>query len=185
MPLSDNSSKWSANSSIIGSPNFWLLVYDPVIPAQQVYTSGTAGLSLINANGVNTVTLSPTYVQRRDSPPHYEYNAIVSTSPNLNIVCDVATRNMSPGATSNVYTDCTAFILFRFGNLDRTTINERPAMEWADVVASIGSYFALVQFVCWVISGLAWTSIDTEPEVPESAGAAERPSESCKRTECV
>lgn len=144
----DNSSQWGANSSIIANPNLWLLVYDPVIAPQQAYLTGTAGLSLINANGVTTVTLTPTYVQRRDSPPHYEYEAIISTSSFLNIICDVATRNALADATSNAYADCTAFILFRFANLDRTTFRERPVMEWADVVASIGSYFALVQFVC-------------------------------------
>ena len=144
-----------------------MLVYDPAIPAQEAYTSGTAGLSLINGNGFTTVTLSPTYVRRKGVTPHYEYNAAMSTSPNLNVACDVAAGNTSAvstqGMSSNAsaYSLCYASIAFRFATMQRTTITERPVMSWADVVASVGSYFALVQFVCWVISGVAWTGTDS------------------------
>jgi hypothetical protein len=159
----DNLSQWSTSSSIIGSPNLWLLVYDPVIPAQEAYTTGTSGLSLINANGFTTVTLNPTYVQRKDSLAHYEYSAVISTSSNLNVVCDVASHSApTPNATAiNVNTDgyavCHASIAFRFATLEQTTVTEIPEMEWGDVVASVGSYFALVQFACWVLSGVALT----------------------------
>ena len=149
--------------NIRGYPNFWLLVYDPTIPAQEAYKSGTAGLTLINANGFTTVTLTPSYFKRRDSLPHYEYDAQVSTTPMLDVVCDVAERNMKladakvKGPNDNAYATCYAFIAIRYANLERETATERPVMEWGDVVMSVGSYFALVQFVCWVVSGLAWT----------------------------
>ena len=160
----DNSSRWVSRDSILrDSPNVWLLVYDPVIPAQEAYETGTAGLTLMNANGFTTITLTPNYMRRRDSTPHYEYDAQVNTSPMLDVVCDVATRNMSSAnkkvktPESNAYAPCDAPIAFRFANLERQTATERPAMQWVDVVMSVGSYFALVQFVCWVFSGLAWS----------------------------
>ena len=160
----DNSSRWVPGDSILrDSPNVWLLVYDPVIPAQEAYETGTAGLTLMNANGFTTITLTPNYMRRRDSTPHYEYDAQVNTSPMLDVVCDVATRNMSLAnetvktPESNAYAPCYAPIAFRFGNLERQTATERPAMQWGDIIMSVGSYFALVQFVCWVFSGLAWS----------------------------
>ena len=169
--IADNSSRWvSKNSLLRDSPNVWLLVYDPVIPAQEAYETGTAGLTLMNANGFTTITLTPNYMLRRDSTPHYEYDAQVNTSPMLDVVCDVATRNMSSSAStnnktvdktqsneSNAYAPCNAPIAFRFANLERQTATERPAMQWGDIVMSVGSYFALVQFVCCVFSGLAWS----------------------------
>jgi hypothetical protein len=138
-----------------------LLVYDPAIPAQEAYTTGTAGLSILNGNGFTTVTLNPTYVQRKDSPPHYEYNSQFYTSPFLNIVCDVGTRSTTSTDDENAYADCTAYIVFRFATLERAILTEKPVMSWMDVVMNVGSYFALVQFVCWVISGLAWTGSDS------------------------
>ena len=160
----DNSSPWVSGDSILrDSPNVWLLVYDPVIPAWEAYETGTAGLTLMNANGVTTITLTPNYMRRRDSTPHYEYDAQVNTSPMLDVVCDVATRNMSLAnetvktPESNAYAPCYAPIAFRFANLQRQTATERPAMQWGNIVMSVGSYFALVQFVCWVFSGLAWS----------------------------
>ena len=160
----DNSSQWgSGDSTPRASPNVWLLVYDPVIPAQEAYETGTAGLTLLNANGYTTITLTPNYMRRRDSAPHYEYNAQVNTSPMLDVVCDVATRNMSLAndtvktSEANAYAPCHAPIAFRFANLQRQTATERPAMQWGDIIMSVGSYFALVQFVCWVSSGVAWS----------------------------
>ena len=160
----DNSSKWVSGDSILrDSPNVWLLVYDPVIPAQEAFETGTAGLTLVNANGFTTITLTPNYFRPRNSTPHYEYDAQVNTSSMLDVVCDVATRNMSLANTtvktpeSNAYAPCYAPIAFRFTNLERQTATERPAMQWGDIVMSVGSYFALVQFVCWVFSGLAWS----------------------------
>ncbi|KAL9625059.1 MAG: hypothetical protein Q9160_000788 [Pyrenula sp. 1 TL-2023] len=136
---------------IVGSPRLWLLVYDPVIPAQQAYLTGTAGLSLINVNGFNSVTLTPTYVQRRDSPPHYDWNAVTSTISGLNLVCDVSTHtNASSSIISNAYRPCYGTIAFRYATLERMMIRERPTMELASVVASVG---------------LAWTGMDTDTEV--------------------
>ena len=168
--ITDNSSRWVSKNSILrDSPNVWLLVYDPVIPAQEAYETGTAGLTLMNANGFTTITLTPNYMRRRDSTPHYESDAQVNTSPMLDVVCDVATRTMSSSAKandqtvnkttleSNAYAPCNAPIAFRFANLERQTATERPAMQWGDIVMNVGSYFALVQFVCWVFSGLAWS----------------------------
>ena len=160
----DNSSR-GVSGDFIGrdSPNVWLLVYDPVIPAQEAYETGTAGLTKMNANGFTTITLTPNYMRRRNSTPHYEFDAQVNTSPMLDVVCDVATRNMSlanemvKSPESNAYSFCYAFITFRYANLQRQTATERPAMQCGDIVMSVGSYFALVQFVCWVFSGLAWS----------------------------
>ena len=71
---------------------------------------------------------------------------------------------MSPTATvaakaadDNAYAPCYALLAFRFANMQRVTQTERPAMLWGDVVVGVGSYFALVQFVCWVCSGVAWS----------------------------
>ena len=137
----DNSSRWVSKNSILrDSPTVWLLVYDPVIPAQEAYETGTAGLTLMNANGFTTITLTPNYMRRRDSTPHYEYDAQVSTSPMLDVVYDVATRDMSSATAnktvdktqseSNAYAPGTAPIAFRFANLERQTATERPAMQW-------------------------------------------------------
>ena len=134
-----------------------------MISAQEAYTTGTAGLTVINANGFTTVTLTPSYIKRLDAPPHYEYEAQISTTPMLDVVCDMAERNMSLANDTiktpddNAYANCYAFIALRFASLERQTATEKPVMEWGDVVMAVGSYFALIQFASWVISGVAWT----------------------------
>ena len=158
--VTDNSSKdVSDNSGTRSAPNLWLLVYDPTISAQEAYESGTAGLTLINANGFTIVTLTPSYMKTRDIAPHYEFNAQVSTTPRLNIVCDAAMRDtaLANATTDDAYAPCEAWIALRFARMERQTTVERPAMDWADVIMSAGAYFAFVQLLCWVISGLAWT----------------------------
>ena len=77
----------------------------------------------------------------------------------MNLVCDVATRNTSTADDPNgeTYATCYVSIILRFERMERQTATERPAMDWADVVMIVGAYFALVQLLCWVASGLAWT----------------------------
>jgi hypothetical protein len=71
-PPSDNSSV----SLVLGSPNLWLFVYDPVVSAEEAYFKGYALITLMNANGVTTVTLNLNYYEKRNVVPHYEYGLL-------------------------------------------------------------------------------------------------------------
>ena len=88
----------------------------------------------MNAKGVTTISLSPTFFRGRTAPPKYEYSPIMTTSPNINLVCDVAPYNSTnrTAIVSNInagtYTDCHGSLVFQFGLLQRTTVTERPEM---------------------------------------------------------
>jgi hypothetical protein len=139
----------STRTPTLGYPNLWLLVYDPIQDPYIAYQTGDALMTLMDANGVTTLTLSSDYVDFGNGTAYYRYDVGVSTSPFMNLICDVA------GNTSD-YRDCHATVLVRVPRLERTVVHDRRVMLWTDVVASAGAYFALVQLISWIISGLSW-----------------------------
>ena len=146
------------------------LMYTTRSFAQDAYRLRISSLLHINANGFTEIKLSSTYVQPQEALAHYQYDAVANTSPSLDIACDVASPQKAPSNPTALNTNsvaaCRAYITFRFSSLARTTITERPTMDWADVVTSAGAYFALIQFICWVVSGIAWTGPDSHTSEP-------------------
>lgn len=87
----------------------------------------------------------------------------ISTTDNLNLVCDV---------TKNATQLCYASLIIQIPRFDRTVLTEKMSMQWPvsrnpvvdssifgnliedqDVLAEVGAYFALVQILSWIVSG--------------------------------
>jgi len=104
---------------------------------------------IVQCSGTSTVLLNNHYFKDRAGVARYEYGVDISTSPYMNLVCDVA-------GDQETYSPCHGVLLLNVPGFDSTIMNERTALSWTDVVGQAGAYFALVQLVSWMISGLAW-----------------------------
>lgn len=132
---------------ILRYPNLWLLVYDPATDPFVAWKSGISPMTLMNAHGVTTLSVTINYIKPSNGDSFYKYDINVYTSPAMNLSCDVS------GDLAD-YHDCPGTILVRFPQFNRTVVRTRRNMVWSDVVASAGSYFALSQLVSWLVSGL-------------------------------
>ena len=134
----------------VGSPNLEILISDPSINPVDAVDKGMSSLAPFNANGVTNIMLSLNHYDVVELPSHFAYNPVIYTSPYLNLPCDVGKDpNASP---------CQTLIRIRFAGMQLTSYVESVNMRWTDVAGSAASYFALVQFLSWVFSGLAWTA---------------------------
>lgn len=134
---------------VMPNPDLWLAVFDSSHSLADALASGYAPLNLINANGVTSINLHLNTLQSKRPRPMYFYRPIISTSPNVEIVCDVSGNYSYPCYTS---------LLLQFVSHDRSDYNERQAMSWTDAAASAGAYFAFVQFLSWIVSGQIWAA---------------------------
>lgn len=128
-------------------PNLWILVYDPTTDPFVAWETGTSPMTLMNAHGVTTLSITINHINPSKADSFYKYDVIIDTSPAMNLPCDVS-------ANPEDYYDCYGTILVRFPQLKRTVVRTKRDMVWSDVVASAGSYFALSQLVSWLVSGL-------------------------------
>ncbi|KAL8686133.1 MAG: hypothetical protein Q9218_007322 [Villophora microphyllina] len=103
------------------SPDLWLAIFDSSYPLEVALESGYAPLNLMNANGVTSLNLNLNTLQSKYPEPMYFYRPVISTSPNVEIVCDVSGNYSYPCYTS---------LLLQFVNHDRSDIKERQAMSW-------------------------------------------------------
>ncbi|KAH7350648.1 hypothetical protein BKA65DRAFT_549650 [Rhexocercosporidium sp. MPI-PUGE-AT-0058] len=132
----------------LGSPNLWMFVYDSTISVGDAYMNGYSSMRLFNAHGASTVLLNNKYFEARDGTSRYEFGAVIWTTPYMNLVCDVS--------GNQTYYPCSSTLLLNVPGFDSTIMTEKRAMAWTDTVGQAGAYFALVQVVSWMISGVAW-----------------------------
>ncbi|KAG7005163.1 hypothetical protein G7Y79_00021g050300 [Physcia stellaris] len=132
------------NNRPVPSPVLWLMVYDPVLSFEKAYAQGYGPLNLFNANGPTTINLGLEYYQPSNDTGYYKYDVMFSTAGNINLVCDV---------TANATQLCDASLIIQIPRFDRTVQTQKMSMEWPDVILEAGAYFALVQFLSWIISG--------------------------------
>jgi hypothetical protein len=113
---------WNYNTSAqadptLGYPNLWLIVYDSATSPWDAYLTGDSPMTLTNANGVTTLALGISYIERNASY-HYRYSIDVNTSPFFGLVCDVS-------GNPEKYTPCYSSIWIRPPRLERTVVFSR------------------------------------------------------------
>lgn len=131
----------------------WILVYDASIPFETAYKSGSGAYLLAAVDAATVLTLSPTLLKRRDSPaPIYTYGVTLSKAASAGVTCDLGDKLPSP---TGAYADCWGTFLVRVQSFEASVATEVRAMGWGAFGESLGGFFALVGFCCWLLSGLA------------------------------
>jgi hypothetical protein len=125
---------------------------------------------LINANAITSINLAlqyryssvplPSLPPNSSNPPSnstttaaatyqagaYDYTLSLSSSPTLGLVCNTAQNDSHP---------CHSSLYIIFPSFERTVVKSMRKMDWVDVAASAGAYYSFVQFLSWILSGLA------------------------------
>ncbi|OCL11260.1 hypothetical protein AOQ84DRAFT_336188 [Glonium stellatum] len=142
-----NTSHIESNS--IPSPDLWLMVYDPSLEWKDAYYNGYGPITLFNANGVTTINIGLVYYESLNGTGYYSYDIELSTTPNINLVCDVSEDDIALCHTS---------LVIQIPRFDRSVNKQQMSMTWPDVATEAGSYFAFVQFLSWIFSGQVWAT---------------------------
>ena len=61
------------------NPRLYLTIFDPSYSLKEAFESGYAPLSLINANGVNSINLNLNTIHRKHGAPMYFYSRCTTT----------------------------------------------------------------------------------------------------------
>lgn len=122
------------------------MIYDPALDLITAYENNLYSMRQINAHGMTEATLELNYLEGQGQFQHYSYNMGTSETPDINMICDSSLKSGNW---------CYATVNIRFSSMIRTRYAQEQATSPGDVFQSVGSYFALVQFVSWVVSGMA------------------------------
>ncbi|KAI9727504.1 MAG: hypothetical protein M1828_006446 [Chrysothrix sp. TS-e1954] len=115
---------------------------------EEAYNNGYGTSTLINANAVTSIDLAVSHYGGFDTVSHTHYDVTLSTIPNMDMICDISENDNE----QHCYT--TTFV--RVPTFTQTIHIKQPVSQWTDVVAEAGAYFAFVQFLSWILSGLFW-----------------------------
>ncbi|KAF2102122.1 hypothetical protein NA57DRAFT_73559 [Rhizodiscina lignyota] len=135
------------NGSALPEPVLWLMVYDPKFSFDEAYYEGYGLVNMFNANGPMNIDIDLTWYQQRNGSGYYFYDVLLSAVSNLNLLCDVT------NTTGEYVGLCHTSLIIQVPRSERTVQIQKMSMEWPDVIAEAGSYFALVQLLGWVFSG--------------------------------
>ncbi|CAJ2506212.1 Uu.00g003420.m01.CDS01 [Anthostomella pinea] len=65
----------------------------------------------------------------------------------LNDICDIG---------NDYVTWCYTTVLLQMADMTRKVMTRQKAASPGEIFAEAGGYFAIVQFVCWIASGMAF-----------------------------
>lgn len=147
-----NASQAWLDSSWHLNPSLWLSIWDPTLTLQEALEKGYTRLVLINANGMSSITLGLRSRQAIGGAPAYDYQLSVSTTPAQDLVCDVSGTIGSPSGP------CHITLLLQFPTFERQISRLMPVMGWVDVISSAGSFYAVVQLLSWIVSGMVFAT---------------------------
>ncbi|KAH7095950.1 hypothetical protein FB567DRAFT_513829 [Paraphoma chrysanthemicola] len=136
------------NESLTTAPGMWLAIYDPSRDLIEMQSEGQLYTAQIDANSHTVVNIGLEYYTYLNRTASYRYDVTISTRQNLDLVCDITKGGWYP---------CHVTIEMQIPSFRRTIIREEMKQDWVRVVADAGAYFALIQFLTWTVSGMAWS----------------------------
>ncbi|KAK4555405.1 hypothetical protein LTR86_007702 [Recurvomyces mirabilis] len=144
--FSSHNSSGTPRDWILPGPFLLLMAFDPVMPTMEAFTSGRAQITHIPVLASTNVVIQPQYRMGWGGKPYYYYDMGITSIPSLNDICDVG---------DDYVTWCYTTVVLQFVDMTRTVMTRQRAASPSDIFAQVGGYFALVQFLCWIISGMA------------------------------
>lgn len=143
-----NSSRTPAGYPIQG-PALTVLLYDRNISLVDAFKNGYGTRTIIDAHGTTSLSITPEYHIGFDHDPYYVYTSAGAGSiSNLNMVCDVAQPDQYTGP-------CYFGLDIRFISMNRLEVIKQKELSPPDVFVEFGAYYALFQFVAWLVAGMA------------------------------
>lgn len=122
-------------------------MFDPNLTLQEAMENGYTRIYLINASGMTAISLGLHYREVLSKRPAYDYGVSFSTVPMSMIECDIAANpDVAP---------CTLSLFLQYPTFDRQISKQSVALTPGGLVTEAGAWFALVQLVGWLLSGLA------------------------------
>lgn len=171
----DNTSVWPAHNITQGpqvlSPAVELVLYDPDLSLPYAMSNDLASIIGLTAHGNSQAMIDVQHIVRESrkfsdlrasnptgtsgSPPssYYCYKTTTSSNPDLNLSCDAG---LDPEAA------CYMTVTVRFSSMVRTTFTVGNRMTPVDVYQAIGAFFALIQLLSWIVSGMALSNSKSE-----------------------
>ncbi|CAO2653808.1 Nn.00g032190.m01.CDS01 [Neocucurbitaria sp. VM-36] len=143
-----NTTEAYLNASLTPAPGVWMAIYDPSYDIVQMMKDGQLYTAQIDANSHTVVNIGLKYYTYLNKTSSYKYDVTISTRQNLDFVCDISKDDWWP---------CHLTVEVQIPSFLRTIIHEERRQDWSRVVADAGAYFALVQFLSWIASGMAWS----------------------------
>ncbi|KAH8732637.1 hypothetical protein GQ44DRAFT_667862 [Phaeosphaeriaceae sp. PMI808] len=141
-----------SNASLTPSPGIWMAIYDPSYDLIEMMVEGQLYTVQIDANSHTVVDIGLVYYTYLNKASNYKYltcsEVTVSTRQNLDLVCDVSKPD---------WYLCHLTVELEIPSFLRRVVREEKRQDWSRVVADAGAYFALVQFLSWIASGMAWS----------------------------
>lgn len=129
-----------------------MLLNDRSVDGQTAYQSGTGEYTLVNVAALTLVTMSPTFFVDRTGVGRYQYHPTLASQAQLDMQCDISGMH---NANTSTYKECKTHLLFRIQTFEASIITEVRSMDGADVAEAVGAWFALIQVIVWIISGMA------------------------------
>lgn len=173
------------NQSQTAAPGIWIAFYDPSYNITELLPSGEAYILEIDANSRTVVNIGLQYYEYLTKRPRYIYGKqilecysfhsltrlsrcsnVCSAESGFSLRCRrsflVSLQSQCRDTDSQFHTDYrkTGKEIPLVGKSRWTPIPGPPVRDLTgfrqEVIAEAGSYFALVQFLSWIISGAAW-----------------------------
>ncbi|KAF2657475.1 hypothetical protein K491DRAFT_742118 [Lophiostoma macrostomum CBS 122681] len=142
------------NESVTLAPGMWVAIYDPTFDLAEALSSGEVYTAQIDANSHTVVDIGLVYYHLEVNFHLGRYSldvclldVTISVRQNLDLVCDV---------DYEFWYLCHLTLEVQIPSFRRTVVREEFRYQWSNVVADAGAYFALVQFLSWIVSGSAW-----------------------------
>ncbi|KAH4977242.1 hypothetical protein HBI53_135100 [Parastagonospora nodorum] len=135
-------------ATVTTAPGIWMAIYDPSYDIKQMVTDGQLYTAQIDANSHTVVNIGLVHYRYLNKTANYRYQVSASARQNLDLVCDV---------TKDGWYLCHLTVEMQIPSLLRMIVQEENRLDWTRVVADAGAYFALIQFFCWIVSGMAWS----------------------------
>lgn len=161
---SDHNTSGTPRDWMQPGPMLLLMVFDSRLPMMDAFMGGLAAVTHIPVLAATKVVISPQYRIGWNRDPYYYYGMEATSIPSLNDICDVSREYI---------TWCYTTTVIQFADLTRTVERRHLAsspgvsillnaqnlsdvlISLQDIFAQVGGYFAFVQFLCWMVSGMA------------------------------
>lgn len=133
----------------IPAPALTILINDRTISLQDAINNDISTRTMIDAHGTTSLSITPEYHIGFGRDPYYPYTtANVGSKSALNVICDVAKPDEYTGP-------CYFTLDIRCVSMERLEVRKQKQMSPPDVFIEFDAYYALLQFIAWIVAGVA------------------------------
>lgn len=146
--------KAEADNGFRPSPDLSIAVYDPALTLRNSVGGELDQHDRHQRLSSMNIDLALKYRILVNGSGAYDYMSglTVTSTPTRDVVCTTRCNMIYYSGP------CAATLFSPIPTFHRNVERERRAMTWDDVATSAGTYYSFVQYVAWVLSGLAFSA---------------------------